>query len=433
MKKVFISYRRDDSAHAADRIYEALIRALPKDHVFIDIEKLPPGTIYSEVLREWVANCDVLLALIGQRWLSAAEPETGKRRLDSPDDFVRLEIREALEQDKAVPVILDGTKMPEAHELPDDLKRLSRLQAQFIERRTFDTDTKRLISWIFSTQFGPQPQLGPEPEPLPVIPETVRIPDGHFSMGSPPAEAGRSADEGPLHTVLIPQAFEIGRYPVTRGQFAAFAQATQYRPRGGAYIWNGMEWGLNARASWQNPGFDQDNTHPVVCVNSEDIQAYIDWLNREAPGQSYRLPSEAEWEYACRAGTVTPFWWGSSISTVQANYNGNHTYGPTGAKSEYRQKTLPVYSFEPNPWGLYQVHGNVWERCADVWSENGYQLKPRNLIETGGAATLGDREYCVVRGGSWESNPGRLRAAYRTRASLRNRYSDRGFRLVKTL
>ena len=250
MKKVFISYRRDDTAHAADRIYEALTKVLPKDHVFIDIEKLPPGTIYSQVLREWVAKCDVLLALIGPRWLGAADPQTGTPRLGNPDDFVRLEIREALEQDKAVPVILDGTKMPEAHELPDDLKKLSRLQAQFIERRTFDTDTKRLIDWIFSTRFGPQQTQ--EPEPLPVIPETVRIPAGHFSMGSPPAEAGRSADEGPLHTVIIPQAFEIGRYPVTRGQFAAFAAATQYRPRGGSYTWNGMEWGLNGRASWQN-------------------------------------------------------------------------------------------------------------------------------------------------------------------------------------
>ena len=180
-------------------------------------------------------------------------------------------------------------------------------------------------------------------------------------------------------------------------------------------------------------GFEQDDPHPVVCVNLQDIQAYIDWLNREVPGQTYRLPSEAEWEYACRAGTVTPFWWGSSVSTAQANYNGHHTYGPAGAKGEYRQKTVPVYSFEPNPWGLCQMHGNVWERCADVWNENGYQLRPRNLIETGCAATLGDREHCVVRGGSWESNPGRLRAAYRTRASQKNRYSDRGFRLAKSL
>jgi formylglycine-generating enzyme required for sulfatase activity len=106
----------------------------------------------------------------------------------------------------------------------------------------------------------------------------------------------------------------------------------------------------------------------VICVNWEDAKAYVNWLSKKA-GKSYRLLSEAEWEYATRAGTTTPFWWGSSISTSQANYNGNYTYG-SGSIGENHQKTLPVDTFPPNPWGLYQVHGNVWEWVEDCYHES---------------------------------------------------------------
>ena len=147
--------------------------------------------------------------------------------------------------------------------------------------------------------------------------------------------------------------------------------------------------------SFRNPGFAQDDSHPVVCVNWDDAKAYAKWLSGKT-GKDYRLLSEAEWEYACRAGTSTPFWWGSSISTEQANYDGNYTFGG-GRKGEYRQRTVPVKSFEPNPWGLYQVHGNVGEWCEDCWNES-YNGAPSD----GSAWTAGDCAFRLLRGGSWD-------------------------------
>jgi formylglycine-generating enzyme required for sulfatase activity len=444
MSKVFISYRRDDSKYQAQRIYDALIKVLPRDDVFMDIGTIAPGADFVETLEGWVDKCELLLALIGAGWVDAADPRTGKRRLEDENDFVRIEVREALRRGiPVVPVILDGARMPEAGDLPADLSRLIRRQAEFVEFRTFDTDVARLIDRLGLTD--PSKAGRPKPKPSPVIeelrsfkdfpeaPEMIWVPKGYFIMGSPPDELGRSKYEGPRHEVIIPQDFAIGRYPVTRNEFQAFIFGTGYAPRGGVYIWTGQEWALSPRNSWQKPGFDQDGSHPVVCVNSQDIDAYIEWLNRKVSSRVYRLPSEAEWEYACRAGTASPFWWGTAIMAAQANYNGNHIYQGGGEKGEYRQKTVPVHSFEPNPWGLYQMLGNVWERCQDRWNETSYREKPFTLNEAAGALMSGDSEHCVVRGGSWESEPARLRAAFRTRGSLKNRYSDRGFRVVRTL
>jgi formylglycine-generating enzyme required for sulfatase activity len=169
--------------------------------------------------------------------------------------------------------------------------------------------------------------------------------------------------------VAIAKPFAVARYPVTRGEFAAFVNTTGHKMDGGAYVWNGKEWKTDPSKSWRDPGFSQDDRHPVVCVSWKDAQAYIEWL-REKTGKVYRLPSEAEWEYAARAGTVTPFWWGKSITPDQANYDGNYVYKGGGSKGAYREKTVPVNSFEASPWGLYQVHGNVWEWCEDRWHDD---------------------------------------------------------------
>jgi formylglycine-generating enzyme required for sulfatase activity len=157
-------------------------------------------------------------------------------------------------------------------------------------------------------------------------------------------------------------------------------------------------------------------------VNWHDAQAYIAWLSNTS-GASYRLPSEAEWEYVCRAGTVTPFWWGSSITPEQANYDGSaEPYRSGGKKGEFRKRPVPAKSFEANPWGLYQVHGNVWEWCEDVWHDS-YADKPETLKATGKAWTAARSRVRVLRGGSWFSYPGVLRAAYRF-------YNDPGFRIL---
>ncbi|MEO1277147.1 MAG: SUMF1/EgtB/PvdO family nonheme iron enzyme, partial [Pseudomonadota bacterium] len=176
-------------------------------------------------------------------------------------------------------------------------------------------------------------------------PEMVVIPAGEFVMGSPEDEPERSKSEGPQHRVRIARSFALGRYAVTFEEYDAFCAAT------GADKPNDRSWGRGRR--------------PAINVSWDDANAYCAWLS-EQTGADYRLPSEAEWEYACRAGTETPFWWGREITPEQANYHGNFVYAGGGAKGVYREKTEPVDAFEPNPWGLYQTHGNVLEWCQDA-------------------------------------------------------------------
>jgi formylglycine-generating enzyme required for sulfatase activity len=263
-------------------------------------------------------------------------------------------------------------------------------------------------------------------------PEMVVVPAGSFTMGSPETEpereSWRAGTESPQRTVTIARPFAVGRHAVTRGQFAAFVNKTAHKMEGGAYVWTGSKWEHDPKASWRAPGFAQDDGHPVVCVNWNDAKAYAAWLSNEA-GQDYRLATEAEWEYCCRAGRTTPFWWGSSINPTQANYNGNYVYKGGGNKGEYRQRTVPVDSFEANPWGLYQVHGNVMEWCEDVWHDT-YKGAP-----TDGTGWLegGDQSLRVLRGGSWYYYPFILRSACRGRYPSVVRYSGIGFRLSRTL
>jgi len=144
--KVFISYRRDDSKYQARMIHAAFSQVLPRDHVFMDVDTILPGANFRKILKDWVNQCEVLLALIGPGWIDAGDPKTKGRRLDNPSDFVRIEIGEALARDiPVVPVLLDGTHMPDVALLPDDLKELVDRQAEFVEYRTFDDDVKRLI------------------------------------------------------------------------------------------------------------------------------------------------------------------------------------------------------------------------------------------------------------------------------------------------
>jgi formylglycine-generating enzyme required for sulfatase activity len=250
-------------------------------------------------------------------------------------------------------------------------------------------------------------------------PEMVVVPAGKFMMGSPEDEPERDESEGPQREVTFAQPFAVGRHAVTRGQFAAFVNATSYE----------------AGNEWRNPGFKQDGSHPVVCVSWDDAKAYASWL-AEATGRPYRLLTEAEWEYAARAGTTTPFWWGSSITPAQANYNGNYVYEGGGSKGEYREGTVPVRSFEPNPWGLYNVHGNVWEWCEDLWhgsykgaSSDGSAWLPKRASR-GRSDQSSSR---VVRGGAWNYYPGDLRSAQRYWYLTVNRNGVLGFRLGRTL
>ncbi|MDX2289993.1 MAG: SUMF1/EgtB/PvdO family nonheme iron enzyme [Hyphomicrobiaceae bacterium] len=459
-KRVFISYRRDDSRYQARMIHGAFCHVVDRGNVFMDVDSIPLGVNFRKILKGWVDDCDVLLALIGPGWVDATDPATGGRRLDNPSDFVRIEIGEALARDiPVVPVLLDGTRLPHPDQLPADLKDLCDRQAEFVEYRTFDADVDRLIRKLGLAKDGPsQPQAPSAPRPstpvaptppdrsaegrvkvdaaivhgaadgwfkpgagksewfqdIPGAPEMVVVPAGSFLMGSPENEPGRFGHEGPQHSVKIAKPFAIGRHAITRGQFAAFVNDTGHKTDEGS--------------TWRAPGFQQDDSHPVVCVNWDDATAYTEWLSKKA-GKTYRLLSEAEWEYAARAGTTTPFWWGATITPSQANYDGNFVYEGGGSKGEYRKATVPVGNFAANPWGLFNVHGNSWEWCEDVWHDT-YNGAPSN-----GSAWLqgGEQGRRVVRGGCWDGSPRSLRSANRGRGNADNRAIYLGFRLGRTL
>jgi formylglycine-generating enzyme required for sulfatase activity len=238
-------------------------------------------------------------------------------------------------------------------------------------------------------------------------PEMVVVPAGSFTMGSPATEEGHGSDEGPQHSVTISKPFAVGRFAVTFEEWDACVAdggCNGYKPAD--------RWGHGRQ--------------PVIDVSWDDAKAYVGWLSRKT-GKTYRLLSEAEREYAARAGTKTPFWWGNAISTSQANYDGNYTYGG-GSKGEYRQQTVPVDSFQPNPWGLYQVHGNVYEWVEDCYHDS-YTAAPSD----GSAWVSGDCSRRVLRGGSWFNNPWFLRAAFRGGGTSDDRGNDIGFRLGRTL
>jgi formylglycine-generating enzyme required for sulfatase activity len=240
----------------------------------------------------------------------------------------------------------------------------------------------------------------------PDCPEMVVVPSGSFTMGSPESEPERLYGEGPEHKVTISEPFAVGRFAVTFAEWDACAH----------------DGGCGGHEP-SDQGWGRSNM-PVINVSWNDAQAYVKWLS-EKTGRRYRLLSEAEREYAARAGKKSPFWWGAYITPEQANYNGDYTYNG-GAKGVFRGKTTPVQSFDPNPWGLYQVHGNVWEWVEDCRHDN-YDSAPSD----GSAWTTGECRVRSLRGGSWNRRPQDLRAAFRDKGGFPNdRYYGIGFRVA---
>ena len=239
-------------------------------------------------------------------------------------------------------------------------------------------------------------------------PEMVVVPSGSFEMGSPSWEEGRFDDEGPVHRVRIAEPFAVGVQEVT------FREWDACRGEGGClHNADDRGWGRGDR--------------PVIDVSWTDAKEYMRWLSRKT-GEEYRLLSESEWEYAARAGTSGPFHFGSTISSEQANYHGNFTYG-SGRKSRYRGRTEPVGSFPANAFGLHDVHGNVREWVEDCW-HGSYRGAPSDGSVWARGGECGSR---VLRGGSWDSLPGLLRSAYRIRRTAGIRGSNVGFRVARTL
>ena len=241
------------------------------------------------------------------------------------------------------------------------------------------------------------------------------IPPGRFWMGSPedePQEPVRITAEGPQHLLQL-QGFFLAQTPITQAQWR---QVAYWKPNKGERAWSQK---LNP-----NPSRFQGDQRPVEQVSWVDAMEFCHRLSQRT-GRNYTLPSEAQWEYACRAGTISPFHCGSTISTKLANYDGIKVYGGW-REGEYRQQTTDVTTFPANPWGLHDMHGNVWEWCADHWHGN-YEGAPedgRAWIEEGY-----EHEGRLLRGGSWIGPPAFCRSAYRDDSHPDDRSDNFGFRV----
>ena len=265
--------------------------------------------------------------------------------------------------------------------------------------------------------------------------EMVDIPAGSFRMGDMSGEGGDS--EKPVHSVTVP-AFKLGKHEVTVGQFQRFVEATGYRTdaernadgNAGCRTYTGDGWDWTAGASWRNPGFSVGDDHPVVCISWNDVEAYVEWLSTET-GERYRLPTEAEWEYAARAGSSTKYHFGNSESQLCRYANHADTSTDFSWRNEtcsdgVGMRTAVVGRYEQNRFGLHDMHGNVWEWVQDCWNGS-YVGAPAD----GRGWTSGDCSLRVVRGGSWYHYSRYLRSAYRGGDDRSHRYVNIGFRLAQ--
>jgi formylglycine-generating enzyme len=290
--------------------------------------------------------------------------------------------------------------------------------------------------------------------------ELVLIPAGEFMMGSTESaedtvaffsktsgdnslKADYFKDERPQHRVRITKPFYLGIYHVTRGQFRQFVADTGYKTdaekggKPGAYGWDPdkQKFGFNEKYSWRNAGFEQTDAHPVVNVSWKDAAEFCKWLSKKE-SKTYRLPTEAEWEYACRAGTTTRYYSGDDPETLATVGN----VADAAAKAQFPDFTYtikandgyvftaPVGKFKPNAFGLYDMHGNVWEWCQDLYAD-GYYAKSPTDDPTGPATEY----HHVIRGGSWRSPARFCRAAARNMDDPGPRCDALGFRVALVL
>lgn len=286
-------------------------------------------------------------------------------------------------------------------------------------------------------------------------PSMALVPEGTFTMGSPGMELDRDSFEEYVHRVKV-SAFYLAAKEVSRGEFRRFVDEagfiTSAEKAEGAMAYSEAEdkWNFQEGVNWRNPGFSQDDSHPVVAVSWFDAVEYCNWLslregrqpayhitgetvNWDRSANGYRLPTEAEWEYSCRAGTATPFFTGERITTTQANYNGSKPSN-FGSPGLFRKRTVPAGSFPANPWGLHDMHGNVWEWCWDIYGlfyrsgPEGVTEPPELSIDPCGPET---GRYRINRGGSWASAGKWLRSACRSSDFPETATTSMGFRVAR--
>jgi formylglycine-generating enzyme required for sulfatase activity len=338
---------------------------------YVDWRRFRHADIRTTAVREAIERfCEKIAEALREPWLSPEE----RRKQQEVDAQQRAEEELRVQ---AARLAEEGKRRAEAARLEEEKKRRAEVARQ--------KDSALADLEMFRD--------------APFAPELVVIPAGVFMMGSPNDEEGRFDNEGPQHRVKIGQRFAIGRYPVTFDEYDGFCEAMQQKkPRD-------YDWGRERR--------------PVINVSWEDAQAYVAWLSQET-GRDYRLPSEAEWEYACRAGTTTRYSFGETITSRDARY-GSRGVG-----------TSEVDAYPANPWGLHDMHGNVQDWVEDDWHEN-YQAAPADGSAWNDAGIARHSRRSVVRGGSLGSGDRFCRSAHRDYALIALQSSSIGFRVARTL
>jgi formylglycine-generating enzyme required for sulfatase activity len=266
-------------------------------------------------------------------------------------------------------------------------------------------------------------------------PEMVVIPAGRFVMGAPVTDRERQAAEGPPHEVTIPAPLAVGRFEVTRGEFAAFVDARGWATPDACTTYEDGNWDARPGRTWRDPGFPVDDTHPVNCVTFEDVLAYLDWLSTET-GEPYRLLTEAEWEYAARAGSASRYFFGDDPASLCSFANGadlsakeiSPDWTWTSDCSDGHPFSAPVGSYQPNAFGLYDMTGNVWEWVSDCYHDS-YEGAP-----TDGTSWTGPPcDLHVSRGGGLFDSPAVLRVTFRGKGAPGTLDFESGFRVARSI
>jgi formylglycine-generating enzyme required for sulfatase activity len=325
----------------------------------------------------------------------------------------------------STPKIDSGLKA-EQEQLEQERNELERIEAEIEERKTVEAERKRIEAKkekLLAMSKRPPKSKSKKINSLGM--EFVYIKPSTFMMGSPSSEEGQDSDER-QHRVTLTKGFYMQTTEVTIGQWRRFVSDTGYRSeaetQGGAWIWTGKKWEKKKGYYWDKTGFSQNDNQPVTCVSWNDVQKYIGWLNRKEGTNRYRLPTEAEWEYTARAGSTTAFANGG-ISELKCGYDSNlDAMGWYCGNSNKR--THPVAQKQRNAWGLYDMHGNVWEWCQDWYGKN-YPVS--SVVDPTGPSSGSIR---VIRGGSWNRSARFCRSANRGSRKPGYRNGDLGFRLA---
>jgi hypothetical protein len=375
-------------------LYPRLENHFGRDNIFRDLDTIDYGVDFVKTIEDAVQSCDVLLAVIGPHWVNLTDSQ-GRRRLDNPNDFVRLEVATALARDiRVIPLLVGGASMPYTDELPDNLKLLTRRNALEIVDRDFDAHVQRLIGAI-ERAIG---QISPPPQPafsLPML-EWIRIPGGNVKIEK--------------HGSFEVSDFSIAKYPVTVQQYEYFVNDGGYNQRD---CWTDVGWAWREKDKIELPVYWNDTKwhiakHPIVGVSWYESIAFCGWLSDKL-GYAVTLPTEMQWQRAAQGDDGRGFSWGDTFDKKYAN-----------TVESGIGKTTPVdqYPNGASPYGVMDMSGNVWEWCLNEYGDVA-------------ALELSNTAHRVLRGGSWYNSRVDARAVYRRRDYPYNRNFNSGFRVCR--